>query len=192
MRSVDVVATCLPQACKAETRPCLQSTCKIRSDTYACVFRVGSLPVPSEKNVPSAFSQPIPWLWPTGPSLAMLPASDYCSRTRRERFFRTVKPVPNSALLATNIASIGGAGVRHGEDGRGRFFFARDGLGCYGVALLCLCVRVWECCVEHGSCCLRLARLQARIWGRGTRWLRNKSYRWVRHTRSKTQAMAQT
>ena len=57
-----------------------------------------------------------------------------------------------------------GGAARRGWRGR---FFARDGLGCYGVALLCLCVRVWECCVEHGSCCLRLARLQARIWGRG-------------------------
>ena len=36
------------QAYKAETGQCLQSTCKIRSGAYACVFRMGSLPVPSE------------------------------------------------------------------------------------------------------------------------------------------------
>ena len=166
MCSVKVVATCLPQAYKAETGPCLQSTCKIRSDAYACVFRMGSLSVPSEKNVPSTFSQPIPWLWPTGPSLAMLAASEHRSQTRRERFFRTAKPVPSSALLATNIASIGGAGVRHGEDG-GDVFFARDGLGCDGVALLSSCVCV---CV---------------VWSMDA----GKSYRWARHTRSKKQAI---
>ena len=57
------------------------------------------------------------------------------SLNKKGTIFRTGKPVPNSALLATNIASIGGAGVRHGEDG-GDAFFARDGLGCDGVALL--------------------------------------------------------
>ena len=98
---------------------------------------------PERKNVPSAFSRPIPWLWPTGPSLAMLVASEYRAQTKRERFFRTGKPVPISELLATNIASTGGAGVRRGEDG-GDVFFARDGLGCDGVALLCVCVRVCE------------------------------------------------
>ena len=122
-------------------RLCLRGTCKIRSDAYACVFREESLPVPSEKNVPSAFSRPIPWLWPTGPSLAMLVASEYRAQTRMERFFRTGKPVPISELLATNIASTGGAGVRRGEDG-GDVFFARDGPGCDGVALLCLRARV--------------------------------------------------
>ena len=76
-----------PKLTKAETGPCLQSTCIIRSDAYACVIMMGSLPVPSEKNVPSAFSQLIPWLWPAGPSLAMLAASEYRSQTRRERFF---------------------------------------------------------------------------------------------------------
>ena len=95
-----------------------------------------SLPVPSEKNVPSAAARLIPWLWPAGPSLAMLAISEYRAQTKKERFFRTVKPVPNSALLATNIASLGGAGVRRGEDGGDVFFFARDGLSCDGVALL--------------------------------------------------------
>ena len=71
---------------------------------------------------------------------------------KKGTIFRTGKPVPNSALLATNIASIGGAGVRYGEDG-GDVFFARDGLGCDGVALLFSCV----CCVgrncewQHGD-----------------------------------------
>ena len=32
--------------------PCLQGSCKIRSDAYACVFRLGFLSVPSEKSVP--------------------------------------------------------------------------------------------------------------------------------------------
>ena len=106
-------------------------------------------PFPSraKKNVPSTLSQPIPWLWPTGPSLAMLAASEYHPRTRKERFFRTGKPVPNSALLATNIASIGGAGVRHCEDGWGRFFFrpgrARVRWCC--IAMLCVCKStVWS------------------------------------------------
>ena len=113
-----------------------------------------SLPVPSEKNVPSAISRPIPWLWPAGPSLAMLAASEYRAQTKRERFFRTGKPVPISVLLAANIASTGGAGVRHGEDG-GDVFFARDGTGDDGVALLCVwvrarvCVCAWDCCVGH-------------------------------------------
>ena len=62
---------------------------------------------------------------------------------KKGTIFRIGKPVPSSALLGTNIAWIGGAGVRHGEDG-GDVFFARDGLGCDGVALLssCVCVRV--------------------------------------------------
>ena len=100
-------------------------------------------PFPSraKKNVPSAAARLIPWLWPAGPSLAMLAISEYRAQTKKERFFRTVKPVPNSALLATNIASLGGAGVRRGEDG-GDVFFARDGPGCDGVALLCLRARV--------------------------------------------------
>ena len=102
---------------------------------------------PERKSVPSGFPQPISWLWPAGPSLAMLAASEYRPQTRRERFFRTAKPVPSSALLASNIASIGGAGVRHGEDG-GDVFFARDGLGCDGVALLCcVCGSVVWCTV---------------------------------------------
>ena len=58
--------------------------------------------------------------------------------------FRTGKPVPISVLLAANIASTGGAGVRHGEDG-GDVFFARDGPGDDGVALLCVCVRARVC-----------------------------------------------
>ena len=160
----------MAQAYKAATGPCLQSTRKNHSDAYACVFRMGSLPVPSEKNVPSIFPQPIPWLWPTGPSLAMLAASEYHPRTRKERFFRTGKPVPNSALLATNIASIGGAGVRHGEDG-GDVFFARDGLGCDGVALLCLCVCVGVLCGAWILMSSFGAATSKDIWGK-TRWLR--------------------
>ena len=143
---------------------CLQSTCKNRWDAYACVFRMVSLPVPSEKNVPSAISRPIPCLWPPGPSLAMLPASEYRSRTRRERFFRTAKPVPYSALLVINIASFGGAGVRYDEDG-GDVFFARDGLGCDGVALLslCACVRMlcgaWLVLSLLGTACTNMGRV---------------------------------
>ena len=41
-----------PELTKAETGPCLQSTCIIRSDAYACVIIMGSLPVPSEKTSP--------------------------------------------------------------------------------------------------------------------------------------------
>ena len=149
-----VVVACLAQAYKAATGPCLQSTRKNHSDAYACVFRMGSLPVPSEKNVPSAFSQLIPWLRPAGPSLATLAASECNSQTRRERFFRTGKPVPNSALLATNIASTGGVWEQHGDDG-GDVFFARDGLGQVGVALLfrrvCVC-NTFNCVAECDVC----------------------------------------
>ena len=95
---------------------------------------------PERKNVPSILSQPISGLWPADPSHAMLVASEYCSQTRRERLFRTGKPVPNSALLATNIASIGGAGVRYGEDG-GTFF--RSGR-----------TRVRWCCIAIIVCAL--------------------------------------
>ena len=63
-----------------------------------------------------------------------------CSN-KKGTIFRTGKPVPISELLATNIASTGGAGVRRGEDG-GDVFFARDGPGCDGVALLRLRARV--------------------------------------------------
>ena len=49
--------------------------------------------------------------------------------------FRTAKPVPTSAQLATNFALFGGAGVQCGESG-GDVFFARDGLGCDDDALL--------------------------------------------------------
>ena len=120
-----------------------------------CLFVHNGIPSrPERKNVPSAISRPIPWLWPAGPSLAMLAASEYRAQTKRERFFRTGKPVPISVLLAANIASTGGAGVRHGEDG-GDVFFARDGPGDDGVALLCVwvrarvCVCAWDCCVGH-------------------------------------------
>ena len=73
---------------------------------------------------------------------------------KKGTIFRTGKPVPISVLLAANIASTGGAGVRHGEDG-GDVFFARDGPGDDGVALLCVwvrarvCVCAWDCCVGH-------------------------------------------
>ena len=96
---------------------------------------------PERKNVPSAISRPIPCLWPPGPSLAMLPASEYRSRTRRERFFRTAKPVPYSALLVINIASIGGAGVWYDEDG-GDVFFSLGTDSAVMVLHCYLCVRV--------------------------------------------------
>ena len=124
---------------------------------------------PERKNVPSAISRPIPCMWPPGPSLAMLPASEYRSRTRRERFFRTAKPVPYSALLVINIASFGGAGVRYDEDG-GDVFFARDGLGCDGVALLslCACVRMlcgaWLVLSLLGTACTNMGRVVLYIY----------------------------
>ena len=95
---------------------------------------------------------------------------------KKGTIFRTGKPVPNSALLATNIASIGGAGVRHGEDG-GDVFFARDGLGCDGVALLSSCVwcGAWMLC--------QAGRLQARAThGRDTLGLRSKPWQPLRLT----------
>ena len=55
-----------------------------------------------------------------------------------------------------------GGAARRGWRGR---FFARDGLGCDGVALLSSCVCVCECYVEHVCCCFCLARPQAKIWG---------------------------
>ena len=83
--------------------------------------------------------------------------------------FRTGKPVPISELLATNIASTGGAGVRHGEDG-GDVFFARDGLGCDGVALrsLCACVRMlcgaWLVLSLLGTACTNMGRVVLYIY----------------------------
>ena len=45
---------------------------------------------------------------------------------KKGTIFRTGKPVPSSALLGTNIAWIGGAGVRHGEDGGDVFSLGTD------------------------------------------------------------------
>ena len=133
---------------------------------------------PERKKRPSISSQATPWLWPTGPSLAMLAASEHRSQTRRERFFRTTKPVPNSAPLATNIASIGGAGVRHGEHG-GDVFFS---LGTDSGAMVLQCyLRVCVLCGAWMLC--RAGRLQARATdGRETLGLRSKPRRPLRLT----------
>ena len=117
---------------------------------------------PERKNVPSIFSQPIPWLWPTGPTPCNVGGFGTPFSNQKGTIFRTAKPVPNSALPATNIASIGGAGVRHGEHGWGRFF--RSGR-----------TRVRWCCTAIVMCA---------VWSMDA----GKSYRWARHARSKKQA----
>ena len=123
MRSVRVVVTCLPS--KEETEPCLQSTCKIRSDTYACVFRLGSLSVPSEKR--PLYIDPTHLLAVTNRPLPCNVGSfGIPSSNKNGTIFRTGKPVPSSELLATNIASTGGAGVRRGEDGGDVFSLGTD------------------------------------------------------------------
>ena len=53
-----------------------------------------SLPVPSEKNVPSDFSQSFTRPLPAAPSLAMLARLACPSETGMGRFFRTQIPVP--------------------------------------------------------------------------------------------------
>ena len=122
-------------------RLCLRGTCKIRSDAYACLFRVESLPVPSEKTSPLHSPDPSLGCGQPAPPLQCWWLRNTVLKQEWNVFFRTGKPVPISELLATNIASTGGAGVRRGEDG-GDVFFARDGPGCDGVALLCLRARV--------------------------------------------------
>ena len=144
-------------------RLCLRGTCKIRSDAYACVFRVESLPVPSEKTSPLHSPDPSLGCGQPAPPLQYWRLRS-TTLNKKGTIFRTAKPVPSSALLASNLASIGGAGVRHGENGGDVFSLGTDSgamvLHCY----LRACV-VWS--MDAG-----------------------KSYRWARHTRSKKQAMA--
>ena len=100
----------------------------------------GILPVPSEKR-PLCNLSTHPLAVANRPLPCNVGGFGIPSSNKKGTIFRTGKPVPISELLATNIASTGGAGVRRGEDG-GDVFFARGGPGCDGVALLCSCVCV--------------------------------------------------
>ena len=105
---------------------------------------------PERKNVPSIFSQPISGLWPTGPSHAMLAASEYRSQTRRERFFAPGNLSPTRLCWQPTLHRLGvrGCGTARME---GTFF----SLGTDSGAMVLHCyLRV--CGVEHG-CCVRQA-----------------------------------
>ena len=126
--------------------PCLQSTCKNRWDAYACVFRMDSLPVPSEKKRPLCNLPTHPLPVATRPLPCNVAGFGIPFSNKKGTIFshRETCPLLGSAGNQHCIDWGCGGVVRRGW--RGRFFFARDGLGCDGVALLSLCACVRMLC----------------------------------------------
>ena len=130
---------------------------------------MGSLPVPSEKKTSPVYFSTHPLAVVSRPLPCNVGGVGRLLSNKKGTIFRTGKPVPSSTQLATNIASMGGVGVRHGETG-GDVFFARDGLEKHGVALMFLRLYVCGCVcgsrVGHGCCCFFCSkRSQAMIKG---------------------------
>ena len=90
---------------------------------------------PERKTSPLYYPNPSPGCGQPAPPMQCWRLRNTVLKQEGNDYFAPGNQSPNSALLATNIASIGGAGVRYGEDGWGRFSLGTDSgamvLHCY-------------------------------------------------------------
>ena len=160
MCSVKVVVTCFPQAYKAEARPCLQSTCKLtkrrRGNASRAHAKFARAPMPAcsecdpfpsraKKTSPLYPPKPPPGCGQPAPPLQRWRLRNTVLKQEGNDFFAPRNLSPTRLRWQPTLHRLGvrGCGTASME---GTFFFARDGLGCDGVALLSSCV----CCVGHG------------------------------------------
>ena len=160
------MVACLPRAYKAETRLHIPPEHMQNSIGRLCLVVQNGIPSRPERKKRPLCGRPT---HPLAVASRPLPCNvgDFgipCSN-KKGTIFSHRETCPQFGPAGNQHCIDWGCGGAARRGWRGRFFRSgRTQLRWCCIAMLCVCGFF---CIEHGSCCLRSARLRARIWGWG-------------------------